>query len=260
MTANAAHSTTTIKMPLKSSQLIFVDERIDGKKQPRICSMDEPIIDSLWHHGLQQLLLLTATKIFTYDPKTRLIEPIVDIRPTDNKLFKCFTILNDQSSLLIAYDEWEAQSIERWEPANDNYCWTLADKYPLNLTSNEFIGSILAFQDTNDARLAITIYNHFTEQWRMELRQLETMAYLRSIPLPDMDIQHDCRLIYLENRISAMNWLIYSPMSTKIIVIDYKWRTTSHRYKLPIHRMVQNGKGNQILIQSKNRLNIHTIP
>ncbi|CAF4848769.1 unnamed protein product, partial [Rotaria magnacalcarata] len=74
--------------------------------------------------------------------------------PMENKTFKTFTLLN-QSTLLIAYNEWGAEYIDRWQQNVDDGIWILIERQPLKLTSNEFIGDISTIIDTDCESLAI---------------------------------------------------------------------------------------------------------
>ncbi|UJR22400.1 hypothetical protein I4U23_025461 [Adineta vaga] len=274
-----SYSISMMKIPLISStpQLtvssnhIFADENTKKRKQFILfdkdfqktsipCFIDGNIIDCLWYDDIQKVFLLTSTTIFIYNLKTQLIKPILDIKPTDNKPLKCFTRVNNQSTLLIAYDEWESKFIERWEQQiseeeNDDHShWKLIKNYSVDLTLNEFIGSILSRENN----IAITIYNHLTEQWRMELRDLENFKCLKQILLPEINLKNDYRMIHLEKPISTINWLIYSPSSTKIIAIDFNWKKKYYQYKLPIYRIEQFRQDN-IVLRTINRVDIYTI-
>ncbi|CAF0873157.1 unnamed protein product [Adineta steineri] len=213
------YSISTIEIPLKSSQPIltvssnniFVNEQTKRKNQFVLIDdnlkktfikspIKESIIDSLWYDKKQKLLLLTETKIFTYDSNTKIIQAIIDIKPMDGRVFKCFSMFNNECSLLIAYDEWGLKFIEKWD-VNEDESWELTEKFPLNLSSNEFVGNMLTIYDNDDFNLAITIYNDFTEEWRMELRHLETGICFRTILLSRFDRENDYRMIYMENMI-----------------------------------------------------------
>ncbi|CAF1075472.1 unnamed protein product [Adineta steineri] len=268
------YSISTIEIPLKSSQPIltvssnniFVNEQTTRKNQLVLIGdnlkktfielpINEPIIDSLWYDKKQKLLLLTETKIFTYDLDTKIIKAIIDIKPTDGRVFKCFGKFNNECSLLIAYDEWGLKFIEKWD-VNEDESWELTEKFPLNLTSNEFIGSMLTIYDNDNFNLAITIYNDFTEEWRMELRHIETGICSRSILLSRYDRENDYRMIYTENMISDIKWLIYSQSSKKIIAINSKWQKTYFPYKFPIYRM-ELFQNNSVIIRTTKKINIH---
>jgi hypothetical protein len=270
---DTSNSISPIEIPLVSSQpilavssnSIFVNEETKKRKQlilindhlqkfPTHSTITEIILDRLWYDIKKKFFLLTPTKIFTYDPKTMIIESIPDIEPTDNKPFKCFTVSNKQSSLLIGYDEWKSKVIERWEQNNENGLWKLIERYPLKLTSNEFIGSILGINQDDSSNLAITIYNNFTNQWRMEIQDVETSKCLRKILLPSSDSRSDYRMIFIENARSDIKWLIHSPDNNKIIGIDSKWQKIYLKYKFPIHRMAQFRKN--LIIRTTNKIDI----
>ncbi|CAF1031444.1 unnamed protein product [Adineta ricciae] len=238
----------------KQKQAVLIDQHFQHIFAP--CSIHETIIDCLWYDDLQKVLLLTSTSILMYDFRVQSVKPLLDIKPTDNQLFKCFTTDSNQSTLLIAYDEWEAEFIERWErtSTDDNICWKLIRNYPLNLTSNEFIGSMTSVENN----LAITICNHLTEQWRMELRELENFICLKKILLPSINLKHDYRIVYLKPKILNTNWLIFSPSNDKIIAIDSNWQKKCYQYRLPVHRMAQFQE-DKIIIRTANRVDIHTI-
>ncbi|CAF1029821.1 unnamed protein product [Adineta steineri] len=268
------YSISTIEIPLKSSQPIltvssndiFVNEQTKRKNQLVLMNenlkktfiespIKEPIIGSLWYDKKQKLLLLTETKIFTYDLDTKIIKAIIDIKPTDDKIFKCFSMFNNECSLFIAYNEWGLKFIEKWN-MNEDESWELTEKFPLNLTSNEFIGNMLTIYDNDNFNLAITIYNDFTEEWRMELRHIETGICFRSIFLSRFDPENDYRMIYMKNMISDIKWLIYSKSSKKIIAINSKWKKTYFPYKFPIYRM-ELFQNNSVIIRTTKKINIH---
>ncbi|CAF0768170.1 unnamed protein product [Adineta ricciae] len=273
--SKVSYSNCTVKIPLPSSapvlatsaQHIFTDNTTKKRKQAVLIdqhfqyifapySIHETIIDCLWYDDSQNVLLLTSTSVLMYDFRVQSVKPLLHIKPTDNQLFKCFTTGSNQSTLLIAYDEWEAEFIERWEriSTDDDICWKLIRNYPLNLTFNEFIGNMTSIENN----LAITIYNHLTEQWRMELRELENFACLKKILLPSINLKHDYRIVYLKPKILNANWLIFSPSNDKIIAIDSNWQKRCYQYKLAIHRMAQFQE-NKIIIRTANRVDIHTI-
>lgn len=241
----------------KRRQLVFIDHKL---QRFSVCSpITDIIIDAIWYHIEEKFFLLTERKIFSYNPKEKLIETISDIKSDNSKLFKCFTIDTNQSSLLTAYDEWEPKFLDRWKQDQENGRWKLSKRHWLNLTSNEFIGILLAINDDDDcAKIAMTIYNNYTEQWRMELCDAEMLICLKKILLPGSDPMYDYRMIKIENIKSDIKWLIHSEADNEIIGIDSKWQKKYINYKFPIFRMIQFKKNN-LIVCTKNRIDIHLL-
>jgi hypothetical protein len=238
----------------KRRQLIVIDDNLK-----RFCinlSINETIIDAVWYDIERKFFLLTERKIITFDPNKKIIETISDIKSHDKKPFKSFTIINKQSSLLIAYNEWESKFIDRWQKDNENNHWKLIERYPLNLNSNEFIGNILTINEDDYLNLAITIYNDLTQQWRMELRHKEMLTCLKKILLPESNSTDDYEMIALKNTKSDIKWLIHLQDNNEIIAIDSKWKKTHLNYKFPIYKMAQF-KENNLIVRTKNRIDIH---
>ncbi|UJR26693.1 hypothetical protein I4U23_008009 [Adineta vaga] len=215
----------------------------------------EPLLDGLWYEDEKKFLLLTATNISALDPMTGYIELVQTLIPTDNKYFKCFTFLN-QSILLIAYEEWGADYIDQWKQDKENGSWKLIGKLPVNLTYNEFIGSMLTIIENNCSYVALTIYNHLTEQWRLELRHTETFICQKEVLLPDTNVAHDYRIISIENTKSDVKFLVFSSMNSNIIAIDSQWKKTQLNYKHPVQRMALF-QGNQLIVRTTERVDIH---
>ncbi|CAF1373553.1 unnamed protein product [Rotaria sordida] len=238
----------------KRKRLVLINEhlQIDFINSP----IKQNIIDALWNDVEKKFFLLTETNIFTFNPNTKVIESISNIRSKDIKPFKCFTISNNQSSLLIAYDEWEPKFIDRWQKTNENNLWILSKRHSLNLTNNEFIGIILAINQDDCSNLAMTIYNNLTEQWRMELRHIETLICFKKILLPGSDFIDDYRMISMNNVTLDIKWLIHSSANSKIMAIDSKWNIIPINYDVPVYRMIQF-KENNLIIRTKNRIDIH---
>ncbi|CAF1009972.1 unnamed protein product [Adineta steineri] len=172
----------------RKNQFILFDEHL--QKSSKRSFIQQPILDSLWYNKEEKFLLLTTENIYEFDPNTMKIELLQDIIPTENKMFKCFTLLN-QSTLLIAYNEWGAEYIDKWEQDNENGSWKLIGKMSLALTYNEFIGNILTIIEDDSSYLMMTIYNNFTEQWRLEIRDMKTFLCHQTILLPGSNIMHD---------------------------------------------------------------------
>ena len=116
----------------KRKRLVTIDDQCQrfSVRSP----ITDVIIDALWYHIEEKFLLLTPRNIFSYVPKSNSVETIIDRKSDDQKLFKSFTIDNNQS-LLIAYDEWESKFLDRWQQNKEDGRWTLMGKYPLNLNS-----------------------------------------------------------------------------------------------------------------------------
>jgi hypothetical protein len=104
----------------------------------------------------------------------------------------------------------------------------------------------------------MTIYNNYTEQWRMELCDAEMLICLKKILLPGSDPMYDYRMIKIENIKSDIKWLIHSEADNEIIGIDSKWQKKYINYKFPIFRMIQFKKNN-LIVCTKNRIDIHLL-
>jgi hypothetical protein len=217
-------------------------------------SINETIIEAVWYEMGKKFLLLTSSEIYTFDPKTMIIGSITDIKATNKKPFKCLTVFN--SILLIAYDEWESKYIDRWRQNNEDGHWELIEKYPVDLTTNEFIGNILGIKQDNCSNLAITIFNNHTEQWRMELHDVEKLTCLRKILLSGKNPADDYRMIIAKNNTSNIKWLIYSKARKEIIAIDSDWKKIYVNYKVPVQRMAQYNENN-LIIRTTKRINIY---
>jgi hypothetical protein len=237
----------------KRKRLIIIDDNL--KRLFINSSITETIIDAVWYDIDKKFFLLTERKIFTFDPNSKTIETISDIKSDDNKPFKSFTVINNQSSLLIGYDEWESKFIDRWQQDNKDRLWKLIERYPLNLTSNEFIGNILAINEDDCSNLAITIYNNLTEQWRMELRHAEMFTCFKTILLSGSNPMYDYRIIAMKTVTSDIKWLAHSQANNEVITIDSKWKKIHLYYKYPVYRIVQF-KQNNLIVRTKNRVDI----
>jgi hypothetical protein len=240
----------------KRNRLIFIDHKF--QRSSIRSPITDLIIDALWYHIEEKFFLLTPRKIFSYDPEEKMIESMSDIKSDDSKPLKSFTIDNKQSSLLIAYDEWQPKFLHRWKQDQENGRWKLIKRHPLNLTSNEFIGILLAINDDNCSKIAMTIYNNFTEEWRMELRDAEILICLKKILLPGSDPIYDYRMITIEHIKSDIKWLIHSQANDKIIAIDSQWQQRYLNYKSPICRMAQF-KMNNLIVRTRNRFQIRLL-
>jgi predicted O-linked N-acetylglucosamine transferase (SPINDLY family) len=216
--------------------------------------INKPILDALWYDNGQQFLILTETNIFAFYPTTKNIQLINDLMPVNNKTFKCFTLLN-QSTLLIGYNEWSAEYIDKWKQI-ENGLWKLIERQQLVLTSNEFIGNMLTITEDDCTNIAITIYNNLTEQWRLELRNAETLICYKAILLPGSNVMHDYRIIPIKNAESNIKWLIFSSANSHIIAMDSNWKKIRLNYKNPVQRMAVFNE-NYLIIRTKERIDIH---
>ncbi|CAF1124777.1 unnamed protein product [Rotaria sp. Silwood1] len=237
----------------RRNQLILVDDHL--QKFIIRSSIKTTVLDALWYDNQQQFLLLTSTNIFSFDPNTKKIQTLNDIIPMENKTFKCFTLLN-QSTLLIAYNEWGAEYIDRWQQNNEDGLWKLIERQPLKLTSNEFIGSILTIIENDCLNLAIIIYNILTEQWRIEICHIETLICNKAILLPGSNLMHDYRMISIRNTQSDIKWLAFSSINSNIIAIDSEWKKIQLNYKHPVQRMAVF-KDNYLIVRTTERVDIH---
>ncbi|CAF2474267.1 unnamed protein product [Rotaria sp. Silwood2] len=237
----------------KRNQLILVDDHL--QKYTIRSSIRTTILDALWYDNQQQFLLLTSTNIFIFDPNTKRIQVLNDIIPQENKTFKCFILLN-QSTLLIAYNEWGAEYIDKWQQNNEDGLWKLIERQPLKLTSNEFIGSISTIIENECFNLAIIIYNILTEQWRIELRHIETLICNKAILLPGSNLMHDYRMISIKNTQSDIKWLAFSSINSNIIAMDSEWKKIQLNYKHPVQRMAIF-KDSYLIVRTTERVDIH---
>ena len=236
----------------KRNLMVLLDNNL--KKVYEKSSINEAIIEALWYDIEKKFLLLTSSKIYTFEPNTMIINSISDIKPTNNKLFQCFTEFN--SVLLIAYDEWGLKYIDRWRQNNKDGHWELIEKYSLDLTLNEFIGNILGIKQDDSSNLAITIYNNLTNKWRMELHDIEKLICLKKISLSGTNPTDDYRMIIMKNNISNIKWLIYSKASKEIMAIDSNGKEIYVDYKVPVQRMAQYNENN-LIIRTTKRINIY---
>lgn len=236
----------------KRNQLVVFDDNLE-KFMIRF-PKDKHILDALWYDKQQHFLILTETNIFVFDPNTKQIELLNDLIPNENKIFKSFTLLN-QSTLLIAYNEWGTEYIDKWQQ-NENNIWQLIDGLPLRLTQNEFIGSIISMKEDDSTNLAITIYNDNTEEWRLELCNTETLIYQKAILLPGKNKIHDYRVISIKDAQSDTKWLAFSAASSNIIAIDSQRKKTQLNYKHPIQRMAIYNE-NYLIVRTTDKIDIH---
>jgi hypothetical protein len=272
---DTSHSISPIEIPLIASQSIlavspnYILANEYTKKRNRLVIIDDnlnrfsirspitdTIIDAVWYPIQKKFFLLTPRKIFSYDPNEKSLEAISDIKSDEKKPFKSFTIDNKQSSLLIVYDEWESKFIDRWQQDTANSLWKLIERYPLNLTVNEFLGIIFAVNEDDCSKLAITIYDDLIQQWRMELRHTEMSICLKKIPLPGSDPMHDYRMIATTTTISDIKWIIYSQATNEILAIDSQWKKIHFNYRFPVYRMAQFKEKN-LIIRTRDRIDIH---
>jgi hypothetical protein len=237
----------------RRNQFVLFDDQL--QKFWMRSSIKEPLLDTLWYENQQNFLLLTATNIFAFDPNTKTIKLINELIPIENKTFKCFALLN-QSTLLIAYDEWETEYIDKWNQNNEDNLWERSEGQRLNLTNNEFIGNMSTFIDNDCSYLMITIYNILTEEWRMEVRDTETLICHKAILLPGSNATHDYRMISIRNTQSDIKFLIYSATNSDIIAIDSNWKKTRLNYKHPVKKMALF-RENYLIVRTTQRVDIH---
>ncbi|CAF2030343.1 unnamed protein product [Rotaria magnacalcarata] len=237
----------------RRNQFIVYDENLH--KLATRSLLRTRVLDALWYDHQQHFLILTSENVYTIDPHTGDINVLPKLIPMENKTFKTFTLLN-QSTLLIAYNEWGAEYIDRWQQNVDDGIWILIERQPLKLTSNEFIGDISTIIDTDCESLAITIYNILTEQWRIEIRNIDTFICTRAILLPGSSLMHDYRLISVKTTESDIKWLAFSPINSKIIAIDSNWKIAQVNYNHPVQRMALF-KDNYLIVRITERIDIH---
>ncbi|CAF3508507.1 unnamed protein product [Rotaria socialis] len=237
----------------RRNQFVLYDENLH--KLTTRSLLRTPVLDALWYDHQQRFLILTSENVYTIDPHTGDINVLRELIPMENKTFKTFTLLN-QSTLLIAYNEWGAKYIDRWQQNVDDGIWILIERQPLKLTSNEFIGDICTITNNDCESLAITIYNILTEQWRIEIRNIDTFICTRAILLPGSSLVHDYRLISVKTTESDIKWLVFSSINSNIIAIDSNWKRIQVNYKHPVQRMAVF-KDNYLIVRTTERIDIH---
>lgn len=270
---HATHSITAIKIPLVSFQPILatspeyilaneVTKRRNQlvlfnkywKKFTTRCFINETILDALWYGKQDCFLILTSKNVYKFDPNIKHIQLINDFIPMENKDFKSFTLLNE-SIILFIYDEWAPEYIHKWEEDNNNH-WQIIERQPLKLTDNEFIGNISSVIDNNSTYITMTIYNQLTEQWRLEIRDTETLLREKSILLPGSNIMHDYRIISLKNVQSDIKWLVFTSANSNVIAMDSQWKKISLNYKHPVRRIAIFNE-NCLIVRTTEKIDIH---
>ncbi|CAF0731846.1 unnamed protein product [Adineta ricciae] len=228
----------------RRNRLVLIDNQLQTIEQ-RIPKTDA-LLDAIWYEKKQQFLLRTVSSIFSYDAITGNMKLIQGFTPTENKEMKCFNFLNS-SVLLVAYDEWNAQYIEKWQQDDTDENWKLTDKLPLNLTNNEFIGNMITVIENDCSYIVITIYNDLLEHWRLEIRPIETFLCVKAIILPGSNPTYDYKILSLQDNVSNIKFLVYSSQNSNIIAIDSHWEKILLNYKYPVQRMVLFSKNQWII-------------
>jgi hypothetical protein len=115
---------------------------------------------------------------------------------------------------------------------------------------------MLTIIENDCSHLAITIYNDLSNQWRLELRNTETLIVDKAILLPGSNLAADYRLISMKNAASDVKLLVFSSTSSNVIAIDSKWKKIQLNYKNPVQRM-SLFKENCLIMRTKERVDIH---
>ena len=272
-TLENSNSYTPIKIPLVSNQPILatspnyflVNESTRRRKQFVIYDdqlqrsniryfIEDDIVDALWYEKQNCFLILTSKRIYTLDPISKQYCLLEDIAPSENQEFKCFALLN-ATKLLIIYNQWNPQDLEEWEEDNDGK-WKLTQRKPLKLTMNEFIGNMIVFTKNDRTCIGITIYNNLTEEWRLELRNADTLTCDKKVLLHETNMAHDCRVIFIENVQSKIEFLIFSNGSSYINAINDQWDSVEVNYKHSPQRMALFN-GNVLIVRTTEKIDIH---
>lgn len=238
----------------RRNQIIVFDQ--DWEKFATRSPTKIPFLKALWYENQREFLLLTEENVFKLNPKTMEIEIITDIIPKENKIFHNFIIINE-TTLLIAYNEWAVETVDRWQQNSENGSWTLINRQPLQLTQNEFIEDIINSEDDSKS-FGITIYNRLTERWRIEIRGTDTLTCIRRISLPESSMDMNYRMLYINDPESDIKWLVFSPKNTKIIAIDANYNKKTLNYTHPVHRM-EMLKQNYLIVRTRERIDIHKL-
>lgn len=235
----------------RRNQFVLFDDHFE--KFTMRSFIKEPMLDALWYDKEKHFLILTSTNVYTLDPISMEINLLNDLIPKENQMFQCFTLLN-QSKLLIAYNQWNPE-YDQWQE-DENGQWRLMQRQFLKLSLNEFIGNMIASNENDCTYLAITIYNHLTEQWRMEMRYAETLICHKSILLPGSNMTHDYKIISIKNAQANIKWLVFSSGNSNIIAIDDQWKKIPLTYRNPTQRMALFNE-NYLILRTTERVDIH---
>ena len=219
----------------RSKQWILLDEQLQRTAIP--CPMKDPVLDAIWCQVEEKFFLLTTKKIYSFDPRTQTMEERTEFQWTDNRLLKCVAYSASPSTLWIAHDEWESSSIDQWRLDEENHCWQLVHHQPIDLTSNETVGSLTALTDKDDNQIAMSIFNCLTNEWRMEVHHAATWICLKAIRFPGSTLTHDYRMLPIQTPSCDVRWLAYSQVKNDIFAIDSKWKSISMGYRSPLQRI-----------------------
>ena len=210
------------------------------------CDIADNIIATLWCEKDEKFYLLTEDQIFTYDPSLLLLETVSSIQKEKGEYWKSFALERSQSILFIAYNQWGSKYIDTWKEDPNDGSWKNAGKYLIDLTDNECIEMILVFNEDDVFKIAMTIYNAYFGEWRLEIRD-ENSSCLKKIKLPGSDSELDYRMVLIGNNKLDMEWLIYSPKNKGMVTIDKNDGITERNYRFPISEMAQFEKKNLII-------------
>ena len=237
----------------RKNNLVLVDDQL--RQFAVRFAVSETILDALWCDAIEKFLLLTPTRIFTFDTKTRNVDILADIKIPKDKLYKSFSFMTNQKLLLIAYDEWETQLVDQWYYDKQ---WSRCKSKPeqtLHLTQNDSIGSIFAYSENEHGYLAMTVYNALLEQWRLEVRRVEDGTLVKAIDLPGSSAQHDYHMTRVHSNTCNTQWLICSQVSNRILAIDSHWHITSMDCKDPARRLA-TFRENILIFRTTERVDI----
>lgn len=238
----------------RRNQLILLDQHFQ-RSNIRFASRQNPL-NAIWYEKQKCFFILTAKSVFTFDPVSKQLETIKEIVPIENESFKSFTLLN-ASTLLITYDQWSGGYLDQWQQDDENR-WNLIQRQSFGLTANEFLGDIIVDVADNCIKLVITIHNMLTDQWRLELRNAETLKCEKSLLLCESNFTHDYRLIPMRTIQSDINWLVFSTGNSDLVTIDSQWNKIRLNYKTSIQRVALFNE-NYLIIRTTDRIDIHPI-
>lgn len=238
----------------RRNQLILIDSYLQ-RSFTRFPSGENPL-DALWYDRQQCFLILTSACVYTFNPIEKKLDIIKEIIPIENQSFKSFTLFNSDI-LLIIYDQWSGEHLDQWQQ-NSNDQWTMIQRQSFQLTSNEFLGDLTIDVQDNCTNLMITVYNILTEQWRLEVRQADTLECQNRILLSESNLARDYRIIPIQNIQSNIKWLAFSTGNSDILAIDFQGKKLQLDYKYSMQRMALFQE-NFLIIRTNNKIDIHSI-
>ena len=247
---------------------ILAEKHTNGQSKLMMCSKKkqhfengptviEEIREALWEKSERKFLLLGENRVFAFDTEGKEIEILKTIQSENNKHFKSFALDETQGILLIAYNEWGTQFIDKWKKeSQDN--WKKIGQCPINLNDNEFIGVLKTFNDKKSSKIVMTICDTYFEEWRIEMRDVETGICLPNIKIGNWNPRSDVQMIKIEENMKDITWLIYSADENRIIAVDKEGQRTYWNYKYPVKQILHWGKEN-IIICTRRAIDIQLL-